>query len=95
MLAGELHGKVGVAPGTTTLYIPSLGQNEIEIPVLTEDQYRAADIAVRKKEAAIRSREVFWTGFAAFGTSAISSLVLLGILASFLRTGKLKTPKAS
>lgn len=68
-------------------------RESLDPPVLTEDQYRAADIAVRKKEAEIRSREVFWTGFAAFGTSAISSLVLLGILASFLRTGKLKTPK--
>jgi hypothetical protein len=96
MLVGELRGKVGVAPGTTTLYLPGGGRptllGQAEAPILTEDQYRAADIALRKQEVKIRRREVFWTGFAAFGSSTLTSLVLLGIVVAFFRTGKLKTP---
>jgi len=96
MLVGELHGKVGVAPGTTTIRIPGGGRPALlgqpDLPAMTEDEYRAADIAVRREETKVRRREVFWTGFAAFGTSTISTLVLVGVLAAFLRTGKLKTP---
>jgi hypothetical protein len=90
MQTGELRGKVGVAPGTTTIHLPGsqcplvLGQNE-PLPAMTEDEYRHADIQVRK-------REVFWAGFAAFGTSTLSMLALIGVFAAFVRTGKLQTP---
>jgi hypothetical protein len=91
MLTGELRGKVGVAPGTTTI---RFGQADPSVPgSLTEDQYRAADIAVRKDEIKVRRREAFWTGFAAFGTSTLSTLALIGVVAAFLRTGRLQTQK--
>jgi hypothetical protein len=87
MLVGELYGKVGVAPGTTVI---QLGDGTV--PALTEDEYRAADIEVRQKEVEVRRKEAFWAGFAAFGTSTISILALVGVATAFLRTGKLKTP---
>jgi hypothetical protein len=61
---------------------------------MTEDEYRAADIDVRRQEAEARRREVFWTGFASFGTSALTTLALIGVVVAYLRTGKLKTPTA-
>jgi hypothetical protein len=64
------------------------------VPALTEDEYRAADIEVRKKEVEVRRREVFWQGFAAFGTSTLSVLALIGVFAAFVRTGKIQTPAA-
>ena len=98
MLTGELRGKVGVAPGTTTIYLPENGRpslldQALAPGTLTEDQYRAADIAIRKEEIQVRRKEAFWTGFAAFGSSALSTLALIGVVVAFLRTGKIKTLK--
>ena len=91
MITGELRGKVGVAPGTTTI---RFGQADPSVPdTLTKDQYRAADIAIRKEEIQVRRKEAFWTGFAAFGSSALSTLALIGVVVAFLRTGKIKTLK--
>ena len=61
---------------------------------LFETARNKRDAAFPKKEVEVRRREVFWQGFAAFGTSTLSVLALIGVFAAFVRTGKIQTPKS-
>jgi hypothetical protein len=104
MITGELRGRgyVGVAPGTTTLYLgapPAVDPTKPvpaptpQTPVLTYDQYLAKDIALRRESLDLQRRAEMWGRIGTFATASLTTLALLAVLGTWWRTGKLQTPR--
>jgi hypothetical protein len=92
MLATELRGKVGVAPGTTTIYLGQPGQT-VEIPEITEGQYRYETIHVQQKDLEMRRKGALWSKLGAIGTGGLAALALIGAIAAWMRTGRIQVVK--
>jgi hypothetical protein len=100
MIIGQLRGKVGVAPSTTTLLIPrglsGMGQevfvcNGAETaPSMTMEEYLATDIAMRRQAAEQQRRSVFWDRLGTFATASLAPLALVASISAWFRTGRIE-----
>ena len=87
MLTAELRGKVGVAPGTTTVTLGDVS----EIPEITEGQFRYQSIQLQQQDLAMRGS--FWSKLGAIGTGGIAIIALVGAVAAWVRTGRIQVVK--
>ena len=96
MLVGELRGKVGVAPSTTTL---TLGQEmfvcnglgaDAAPTTLSYEEYLAKDIDMRKKSLALSRRMEIWRGIGTFAQASLAGLALLAGVAAWIHTGRIE-----
>lgn len=97
MLVGQLHGKVGVAPGTTTLTIPrgpypSIGQEMLicGAETMSYEEYLATDIKIRREVLDEQRRTAFWSRLGTIATASLASLAVIAGVAAWLRTGKIE-----
>ena len=92
MLVGQLQGKVGVAPGTTTLTVPGVGQ-EVFIcgaETMSYEEYLATDIKVRREVLDEQKRTAFWSRLGTVATASLASLAVIAGVAAWLRTGRIE-----
>ena len=81
---------VGTSPGTSTI---RLGQEGFQClgapPIITEEQYRAADIALRERELNSQSSAARWQSVAAIASASLTALAIVAGFIAWRQTGKL------
>lgn len=75
---------VGLAPGTTTITLGGLD--------LSEEDYRSEDIRLRRDRLSLDREGARWRHIGTVVSASLTSLILVGLLYSFLRTGKVRVP---
>ncbi|UCC74980.1 MAG: hypothetical protein JSV86_10640 [Gemmatimonadota bacterium] len=68
-----------------------LSAEPVDIPEITEGQYRYATIRVQQQDLAWRSG--FWSKLAAIGSGGIAIIALAGAVAAWVRTGRIQPVK--